>query len=71
MKAVQTRCPQKALAVWCWLRLRLKAVRSFATCKRPAPRSLHAKLAFPSRPAIGEQDAFISLFVERKVIDGQ
>ena len=71
MKAVQTRCPQKALAVWCWLRLRLKAVQSLATSKRPAPRSLHAKLVFPDRPAIGEQDAFMALFVERKVIDGQ
>lgn len=44
MKAVQTRCPQKALAVWCWLRLRLKAVRSIATCKRPAPRSLSREI---------------------------
>ena len=40
MKAVQTRCPQKALAVLRCFHRWLKPSKPFATCKRPALRSL-------------------------------
>ncbi len=44
MKAVQTRCPQKALAVWRWAYPGIKAEGRLAIRKRPVLPGLSAAL---------------------------
>lgn len=72
MKAVRTRCPQKPLqylAVPIWSST--LCLRFPHASARYSGEHYPGKLPFPNGSTVGKQDAFLAVFSERKIIDGQ